>query len=88
MRTSVTLPDTVAKAADNLAKRLGLSRSELYSRALKEFDKKHANGSKKLDDAEVTRRINALLAEIGPEATTLDPVLDALQLEALDKEDW
>ena len=88
MKTAVSIPDPVFKAAEELAKRLGASRSELYSRALEDFDKKHAKSSKKLDDAEVSRRINALLEEIGPEATKLDPVLDALQLETLENEDW
>jgi hypothetical protein len=35
MRTAVTIPDPIFVAADDLARRLGVSRSALYARALK-----------------------------------------------------
>jgi metal-responsive CopG/Arc/MetJ family transcriptional regulator len=34
MKTAVSIPDPLFEAADNLAGRLGISRSELYARAL------------------------------------------------------
>jgi metal-responsive CopG/Arc/MetJ family transcriptional regulator len=34
MKTAVSIPDPLFEAADNLADRLGISRSELYARAL------------------------------------------------------
>jgi metal-responsive CopG/Arc/MetJ family transcriptional regulator len=41
MKTAISIPDPVFKAADSLAKRLGVSRSELYSKAINEFLSKH-----------------------------------------------
>ena len=37
MKTAVSVPDELFARADRLAKGLGISRSELYSRALAEF---------------------------------------------------
>ncbi len=37
MKTAISLPDNVFREADALAKRLGLSRSQLYATALAEY---------------------------------------------------
>ncbi len=37
MKTAVSIPNPVFEEAENLARRLGLSRSELYSRAVNMF---------------------------------------------------
>jgi hypothetical protein len=37
MKTAVSVPDEIFRAAERVAKRLGISRSELYSRALETF---------------------------------------------------
>jgi metal-responsive CopG/Arc/MetJ family transcriptional regulator len=37
MKTAVSLPDPVFRSAERLAERLGISRSELYCRALREL---------------------------------------------------
>jgi predicted transcriptional regulator len=37
MKTAISVPDELFVRADGLAERLGMSRSELYSRALAEF---------------------------------------------------
>jgi predicted transcriptional regulator len=41
MKTAISMPDEVFDQAEHLAKRLKLSRSELYSRALQEFVARH-----------------------------------------------
>ena len=41
MKTAISLPDALFRAGDALAKRMKLSRSELYARALAEFLAKH-----------------------------------------------
>src|SRR6187551_3736952 len=51
MKTAISLPDDVFERAENTAKRLKLSRSELYARALSEFLSRHTAD-------EVTRAIN------------------------------
>jgi metal-responsive CopG/Arc/MetJ family transcriptional regulator len=42
MKAAVSIPDDVFADADRLAKQLNTSRSQLYSRALKEFLARHA----------------------------------------------
>jgi hypothetical protein len=37
MKTAISIPDDVFRAAERAAKRLGMSRSELFSRAAVEF---------------------------------------------------
>ena len=66
------------RSGDTLAKRLGVSRSELYARALAEFIAKH-----KAD--QITQRLNAVYAA---EGGRLDPALAAAQSRALPRESW
>jgi predicted transcriptional regulator len=61
MKTAVSIPDPVFRAAEQLAKRLKLSRSRLYALALTEFVDRHA-------DDTITRRLNASLAASPPPA--------------------
>jgi metal-responsive CopG/Arc/MetJ family transcriptional regulator len=37
MKTAVSIPDDVFQSAEQLARRLGMSRSELYVQALKSY---------------------------------------------------
>ncbi|HXV63026.1 MAG TPA: CopG family transcriptional regulator [Vicinamibacteria bacterium] len=37
MKTAISIPDDVFKKADRLARRLGMSRSQLYSLAVEEY---------------------------------------------------
>ncbi|MEQ9238858.1 MAG: hypothetical protein RIG66_32775 [Coleofasciculus sp. E2-BRE-01] len=39
MKTAVSIPDPIFEAAEAMSKRLGLSRSELYARALQAYFK-------------------------------------------------
>jgi metal-responsive CopG/Arc/MetJ family transcriptional regulator len=73
VKTAISLPDEVFEAADRMARRLGISRSELYVRAVRAY----------LDDLrrhDVTERLNAVYGEGG---SRLDPVVGALQASAL-----
>lgn len=78
MKTAISIPDPLFKEADRLAKRLGVSRSQLYSRALAALV-----GSMKAED--VTAALNEVYAR---ESSKADPVLSALQLATLKPEDW
>ena len=51
MKTAISIPDEVFESADRLAKRLQMSRSELYARAVKEYvvECRHAGVKEKLD---------------------------------------
>lgn len=73
MKTAVSIPDHLFRAADDVARRLGLSRSQLYARALARYLADEP-------DAEITARLDELYAD---EASTVDPVLAEAQRRAL-----
>ena len=60
MKVAVSIPDPIFASAEALARRLKLSRSKVYARALQEFV---ANN----DGPSLTEQINAALDEIGEE---------------------
>ncbi len=78
MKTAVSIPDPVFDAAEELAARLRVSRSELYARALREFLEDRLERT-------VTERLDEVYA--GGEST-LDPALARLQSASLDRDDW
>lgn len=78
MKTAVSLPDPLFRAGERVAKRLRISRSELYARALAEFVNEKNAG-------DVTQRLNAVYAG---QPSAIDPRLVELQADALDPEAW
>lgn len=78
MKTAVSLPDPLFEAADGLAQELGISRSELYARALVAFLQSHDRGA-------VTQALDRVYAE---EDSMLEPALVRLQSAALSRDDW
>ena len=79
MKTAISLPDELFKAAERVARRLGLSRSELYQRALAKYLESHNN-------TVITAELDQIYGS--EEAGRLDPVLDHLQRVSLVREDW
>ena len=78
MKVAISLPDPVFSAAEKLASRLRVSRSQLYAQAIEEFlDKREGR--------RVTEQLNAVYAA---QAAAVDPALAAAQLEAIDNEAW
>lgn len=78
MKTAISLPDRVFDAAERVAKRLGISRSELYARAVARFVEEH-RGDK------VTDALDRVYAEVD---STLDPTLSRLQAVSLPRDEW
>jgi len=78
MKTAMSIPDNVFEEAEKAAKRLRLSRSGLYTRAIREFLE---NRSQK----EITDTLNRVYAE---ETSALDPALVRMQTRSLPNEDW
>ncbi len=76
MKTAISIPDRVFNQADRLAKRLGLTRSELYARAVERFVGEHS-------DSEVTAALNNVYAGGG----AAEPE-DRSQLLDLPREKW
>ena len=78
MKTAISIPDEVFLAADELARRLGMSRSELYANAVAEYIAEHrATG--------VKERLDAVYGEVDSE---FDESLQQLQSASLPQEDW
>lgn len=78
MKTAISVPDHVFQAAEELAHRLGLSRSELYSSAVAKY--LELNRSKG-----VTAQLNEVYSD---EDSAVGNNLMTLQLDALPREDW
>jgi metal-responsive CopG/Arc/MetJ family transcriptional regulator len=78
MKTAVSVPDDVFKRADNLAKRLKISRSELYAQAVAEFVSRHSP-----DD--VTAAFNRVCAEVGGKP---DPAFQHAARRVLETTEW
>lgn len=78
MKTAVSLPDDIFKSADSLARKLKMSRSELYATAVAEFVAKHRSG-------DVTARLDAVYAKT---ESRLDKRLSKAQAAALRANDW
>jgi metal-responsive CopG/Arc/MetJ family transcriptional regulator len=78
MKTAISIPDDLFESADALARRLGVSRSELYATAVAEFLAKH-QGRK------VTERLDQVYGE---QASRLDPKLRRAQARTLRAAEW
>jgi metal-responsive CopG/Arc/MetJ family transcriptional regulator len=70
MKTAISIPDTVYESAEKLAQRLGESRSQLYTKAVKSY-------VEKLQGREVTEKLNEVYSA---NVSQLDPVLTNLQI--------
>ncbi len=77
MKTAVSIPDRVFESAEKLAARLGVSRSELYARALAALFEKHR------DDV-VTARLNEIYGPAG-ERSSLETGVARLQIGSFDR---
>ncbi len=72
-KTVVSLPDDLVFSVNDLAKRQGMSRNELYAVALAEYLARHR-------DADVTSKLNEVLAD---EPSGVDPALRAAQARSV-----
>ncbi len=77
MKTAVSVPDEVFAAAERLAKRMKLSRSELYSRALSEYVAKRAPEA-------VTEALDRVCAELGKP----DALMQGAARTLLERSEW
>jgi metal-responsive CopG/Arc/MetJ family transcriptional regulator len=78
MKTAISLPDDVFESADRLAKCLGVSRSELYARAVAEYVAKHRG-------ADITAKLNEVYGE---ETSGVDPALRTAQARSIGSSEW
>ena len=78
MKTAISIPDDIFQSAEQLARRMGLSRSELYVQAMKSYLQAH-------QDEGVTDTLNTIYREIHAQ---VDPVISSIQIRSLPKDDW
>jgi metal-responsive CopG/Arc/MetJ family transcriptional regulator len=78
MKTAISLPDSVFEEAEVLAQNLGLSRSELYTKALQAYLKKY-------NRSQILLKLNQIYSK---ESSELDPVMAKMQFVSLSHEDW
>lgn len=78
MKTAVSIPDPIFKAAEEVARRSGMSRSELYARALEEYVEKQRGEW-------ITEQMNRVCEKVD---TRLDGFARELQARAIPKEEW
>lgn len=78
MKTAISIPDSVFEAAEKFANRVGVSRSQLYTKAVKEYLKEHQNES-------VTKKLNEVYSK---ESSCLDHEAHHLQYSSLKKDEW
>jgi hypothetical protein len=80
VKTAVSIPDRVFQSAEKLAMRLGVSRSELYAKALAAMIERHS-------EELVTSQLNDVYAP-DEEASVLEPDVAELQSRSLPQEKW
>ena len=78
MKTAISIPDEIFTAAEQTAKRLGVSRSELYSNAVRDYIESHIA-------EEITEKLNQVYRT---EKSSLDPSLQSMQSSTLGREEW
>jgi metal-responsive CopG/Arc/MetJ family transcriptional regulator len=78
MKTAISIPDDVFQAAEDAARKLSLSRSELFTRAMREFLAARSN-------ALTTEQLNQVYSK---EDSSLDKVLERMQFASLEPEEW
>jgi len=78
MKTEISLPDSVFEEAEALAKEMGLSRSELYLKALKAYLKRYNRN-------QILHKLNEVYSK---EYSELDSVMAKIQFMSLTDEEW
>ncbi len=78
MKTAISIPDKVFDSADRLARKLKISRSQLYAKAVEEFVAEQTRMS-------VREKLDQVYAA---ESSSMDPALARAQAAAVPREDW
>jgi metal-responsive CopG/Arc/MetJ family transcriptional regulator len=80
VKTAISIPDAIFEEAERVAKRRGVSRSELYAKAVDEYVKSERFLG-------VRERLDAVYGRNGQESK-LDPALVAVQSASLGQDNW
>ena len=80
MKTAISIPDKIFAAAEKAAKKLGMSRSELYANAVREYIDRYGR-------EDITRKLDEVYSQAETD-TALDPIISQLQNKSLPREAW
>ena len=78
MKTAISIPDDIFQAAEQMAQRKKISRSELFTDAVQEYMRNHG-------EEDVTERINEAMEKIG---SNVDPAWQEHANRMLRKVEW
>ncbi len=78
MKTAISIPNKVFETAEKLAGKMGVSRSQLYVTAIKNYLDVHTDDS-------VTAKLNDIYAHAD---SKLDPALKKLQAKSVSEDGW
>jgi len=78
MKTAISIPDNVYNAAEMVAKKLNISRSEFYTKAVSDYLNQHQK-------SHITEALNKIYSE---EKSTIDPTIIQMQSSSIGDESW
>ena len=78
MKVAVSVPDPIFQAAERVSRRMRVSRSRLYAKAVEAYVKQHG-------DDDITEQLNKVYAG---SASTIDQALEAASIDVLRRETW
>jgi hypothetical protein len=78
MKSDISIPNVVFHAAESLAKKMGVSLSELYTAALNAYVAEHQKEN-------ITETLDQVYTD---EPSTLEPELVKMQVVSLEGEEW
>jgi len=78
MKTEISIPNPIFKAAEQLAAALGMSLSEFYVAALAAYVATYQNG-------DITKRLDEVYEK---EQSTMDPEMVAIQIASIGDQEW
>ena len=78
MKTAVSIPDTLFQAAETFAHHSGISRSELYAKAIAEYiaSRRYIN---------ITEALNKVYSD---DTLSLEDELYSMQIKSIPREEW
>ena len=79
MKTAISIPDNLFKAADRVARRMGISRSELYQRAIERYLQQQSGDV-------IREALDVVYAKASNR--DLDPLIKAAGEHVLEDENW
>ncbi len=78
MKTAISVPNDVFELSERLAKRLKVSRSQIFAMGVKKLGEEY-------DEDDITARINKVCEEVD---TPIDPFWKKIQSRSLPKDEW